>query len=191
MKRIAKWSVPRLALGAVLSIAAVSAAFFLTTTFSGEGSHEGQTGTAAEENHALPLTVSFPDGVTPTHSVPLTLMVENTTGKTATVAGPVVTIETPTDPQCGAEWLEVFPELNSGEKDAVMAARLAGTNTKPLATIPAGGGPKNVLTFYKVAAETPELNRLLLQFKPSMNTVDETACANAPVKVVAKLTAPH
>jgi hypothetical protein len=191
MKRIAKWSVPRLALGAVLSIAAVSAAFFLVTTFVSSGEHSGKTGAAAKENHALPMTVSFPESeLTPSHPVPLSIMVENNSGQTATVSGPVVTIETPGDPICGAQWLEVMPEDNSGEADAVFAAKLAGTDTKPLKPIPAGGGPKNILQFFEHVEGTSELNRLMLQFKPADNAINETQCAEQTVIVKATLGAP-
>jgi hypothetical protein len=194
MKRTSRWIAPRFVLGAVLSIATVSFAFFLVTTFSGEGSHEGQTGSAAKENHALPVTVSFPDGVTPTNPVPLTLEVENPGSAAATVAGPVVTIETPTDPICGESWLQILPEKFNGEEETVMTEKLAGVNTEALGSIPAGAGPKSIGFYYRsnggLGAE--QVKRFVLEFKPGLSAgTDETSCASAPVKVTAKLTTPH
>jgi hypothetical protein len=160
VKRSPKWFASRGVFGAVLSIATVSFAFFLVTTFSGEGSHEGTTGAAAKETLSLPVTVSFPDGVTPTNPVPLSLEVENTTGKAATVAGPVVTIETPTDPICGENWLQVLPEKFNGEEETVMTAKLSGANTEALAPIPSGGGPKSILGFYRLNGTRRPARRL-------------------------------
>ena len=172
-------------------MATTAMAFFLVTSFVSSGEHSGKTGAATKENHALPLTVSFPESeLTPSHPVVLSIMVENNSGQTATVSGPVVTIGTPGDPICGEQWLEVMPEDQSGETDAVFAARLAGTNTKALKPIPAGGGPKNIVSFVEHVEGKSDLNRLLLQFKPEDNAINETQCAEQTVVVKATLGTP-
>lgn len=188
MKRSPRWYLKRAVLGAALSVATMAAAFFAITTYVSEGSHEGSTGAAAEVNHALPMTVSFPNGLTPTAPQKLTIEVENNTSATATAAGPRLEIKTPTIPICGEQWLEAFPENEAGEEQTALAGRFAGTNTAALEPIPAGGGPKNVLTFF---SSTPKVKQILLRFKPSLTAAtDQTACANQPVKVIAKLTKP-
>jgi hypothetical protein len=186
MKRVLKWSTPRVLLGAALSIATVSFAFFLVTTFSAEGSHEGKTGAAAHENHALPLAVAFPDGITPTNQVPVTLEVENPNAQAVELAGPVVHIATPTDPICGEQWLEVWGETTGGEESSAFTERAAGTNTDALKAIPAKAAKANVLTYL------PGVKQVYMRFKPSLVAgTDQTQCAEVPVKITAALTAPH
>jgi hypothetical protein len=65
LKRITRWGAPRVILGALLSIAAVSLAFFATTTFDSSAEHSAKAGEAEHLTHPLPLTVAFPEGLTP------------------------------------------------------------------------------------------------------------------------------
>jgi hypothetical protein len=187
MKRNPKWHLKRAVLGAALSIAVTAAAFFTLTTFISSGEHEGTTGAVTEVNKALPMTVSFANGLTPTNPVKLTVEVENNSGQIATAAGPRIEIKTPTIPICGEQWLEAFPETETGEEQAALAARFAGTNTAALEPIPAGV-KKDVLTYFN---STPKVRQILLRFKPGLiSTTDQTSCASQPVKVIAKLTKP-
>lgn len=185
MKRSPKWFLKRFVLGGALSVAVVAAAFFVVTDYTSEGSHEGTTGSTSEAAHPLPLTVSFPDGVTPTHPVPLTIEVENDAAVPVELAGPQIEIKTPTDPVC-ASWMEAFPENESGTENTGVAERISGADMRPLKPIPAGAGPANVLSYYNGT-----LKQITLRFKPSLVAgTDQTSCANQPVKVTAKLVTP-
>jgi hypothetical protein len=182
----------RLALGAALAVATTAFAFFLVATFSGEGSATQNSGSAPESHHTLPVTVSFAEGVTPANPVPVSLMVENPSSEAAVVTGPKVVISTPAVPQCGEEWLEVEPETFSGEVEEAMAAKMSGANTEVLAPIPAGAGPKSIGNYYRSngGAGVELVKRFVLRFKPSMESVNETACQNTAITITAKVQSP-
>lgn len=161
-----RWSM-RAAAGFMGLIVSVSAAFFLTT-YIGDGSHEGKTGTHAAPK-TLPVLISFPESqLAPEHPVEVTAKLENTTGKAVSFQKLKLTAETPTVPKCGSEWLKFREE--GGTEPEVWQGVVNGTQSP--GAIPAG--TSNILT---------NGGKLFLEFDPSKNSVDETSCENVPVIV--------
>jgi len=184
-----KWTAPRIAVGIALSLTVSAFAFFAATILNdSEASHTAKSGAAEVIHKPLPMTVTFPEGVTPAMAagVPLTMTVANNTEKAASLAGPEISISVPSDPIC-ASWLEVWGETQTGEESAPFAERAAGTNTTdPLKPIPANSAATDVLTYF------PSVKQLYLRFKPSLVAgTDQTQCAGQPIQVAAKLTTPH
>ncbi len=150
----------------------VSAAFaFFLTTYVADGSHEGKT--ASHGTGTLPISITFPEGqLAPGTPVEVTAKLENTSGRALTFHKLKLTAETPSVPKCGTEWLKFREE--GGTEPALWEGIVAGTNSagETIPPIPAGTSP--VLT---------NGGKLLLEFNPSKNTVDESACENVAVIV--------
>jgi hypothetical protein len=183
VNRISRWLAPRFVLGAALSIAAVSAAFFLVSVFSAEGEHTAPTGSAPTESKSLPLTVDFPSGLTPAHAVPLTLEIENTaSAAAANLTGPKIEIKVPGDPIC-ATWLEAYGENGEGHEAKGLMMRFSGASTSLLEPIPAGA-KGDVLKY----ANQAEHFRAFLRFNPKMaEEIDQNQCTEQAVTVKATL----
>lgn len=164
-----RWSiVPAAGLLGLLTTAAF--AFFLTT-YIADGTHEGKT--ASHGNGALPLQISFAEGqLAPGVPVEVTAKLENTSGRALTFHKLKLTVETPSVPKCGTEWLKFREE--GGTEPAIWEEIVAGTNSagSTIPPIPAGTSP--VLT---------NGGKLLLEFNPAKNTVDESSCENVAVIV--------
>lgn len=100
-----KWGVrvTALALGLALSIAA---AFFIGQ-IAATGQHQGTTGSGGTGTQTLEVEVDFPsNALTPTHAVPLTANLNNTTAKTVMFGGIHPTITTGA-PGCLSSWFHV------------------------------------------------------------------------------------
>jgi hypothetical protein len=181
VKRSPKWFLKRFVLGAALSVAAVAAAFFVMTTFVSEGSHEGTTGSGGShiENEAQPVDIQFPDGLTPeAGGVPVTATVNNESGEPREWAHFLMSVETPTFPECGEDWLELHA-LGAGAE--WWEREFRGETELSLEPIPVG--EQNIFA----AAEPP--TTVELRFDPTVAaTTNQSACEGIPIIVTGKLT---
>lgn len=173
----------RVAVGVCGFIVSMAAAFFVATYLS-EGTHEANTGT--EGNKAQTVTISFPDGeLTPTHPVPVTATVNNTSGAPRVWKSFVMSVATPTVPVCGSTWLELYAQRDkAGVKSEApaWAEIIKGTNSTPMAPIPTG-----VQNIFSTA--NGELENVYLRFKPGLaESTNQKTCEGVPVKVTGKLT---
>ena len=152
-----------------------TAAAFFFATFVSDGSGEGQTGKGTITQ--MPNNVEFEDGLSPSKPVPLSVKVENTTGATREFSKVQFTIETPTVPICGQQWLEIKP--TSGFT-GFWEETFAGTNNEKVKVqtgthdiFTEGGWPATVVQ---------------LRFKPSLVAfTNQTSCEDTNVIVKAHL----
>src|SRR5262245_32835012 len=104
MSRIRNGS--RLAAGIIGFTATLAVAFFIGN-FLGDGSHTGTVGSKGNGTKTLPINLSFPDGeLTPTHAVPLTAKVSNTTAVPVKFTHISLAVTSAT-PGCEASWFSV------------------------------------------------------------------------------------
>lgn len=165
-----RWSM-RAAAGFMGLIVSMGLAFFLTT-YVGDGSHEGKTGTHGAPK-ALAVVINFPtEQLTPTNRVEVTANLENTSGKALTFKSFPMKVETPTVPKCGSEWLILSAE-GSTLTGGGYANVIKGTNEKSLDPIPTG---TNVIL--------DNGGKIWLEFDPSKTAAtDQSSCEGIPVKV--------
>lgn len=180
MKR-PKWFLKRAVLGGALASVAVALAAFVVVTYVSEGSHSGLTGSSTTENKSQPLTVSFPNGVSPQGGrVEVTVEATNTTSAPVEWSGPKMEIVTPGS-TCASQ-LELYAEKADGTESVPGNERIAGTNTAKLEAVAAGA---KVNPFLMIPG-TNDAAHVWLQFKSSVSKTD-LSCAEKEVQVKAKL----
>jgi hypothetical protein len=120
-RRIGHISKTTLAL--TLAISAAAFGYFLLTTL-GEGEGASKLGTGSTVTY--PVKVSFAEGLVPGKTEPVTVMLENTTGKATDVKAVKIVI-TDSAPECKASWFSVsssnkeWNEILTGTKAAAAA----------------------------------------------------------------------
>jgi hypothetical protein len=160
----------RVAVGICGFFVSMAAAFFVATYLS-EGSKEAKTGTAGNISQAV--TISFPDGeLTPTHPVPVTATVNNTSGSPRVWKSFVMSVE-------------LYAQRDqAGVKSEAPAwgQIIKGTNSTPLA--PVATGVHNIFD-----PANGEIENVYLRFKPGLTgSTNEKSCEGVPVVVTGKLT---
>lgn len=157
--------------GAALAGLTITAAFaFFFATLIGDAEHEGQTGKGPTE--VLPVTLSFPDGLTPESPVEMTATLNNETAGTISLDTFEMELETPTVPACAENWLEAWAErVSNGEQHTTLQAVLDGTNEGTWGEY--APGTQNVFPTAAV--------KVWLRFDPSTTAVDQSSCEQAPV----------
>lgn len=156
-------------------------AFFLATLI-GDGSHEGLTGEGPTEN--LPVSIDFPDGVSPDNPVEVSATITNETTVPIELMRFEMDVETPSVPVCGEEWLRIRPEVEGGGTSNNWEGKLAGENENPFG--PYAPGEQDVFD-----GINPELEAVWLEFDPALTEgTDQSACEEVPVVVTAHAETP-
>lgn len=172
MNRLKRNPIRGATFGAAFAIAAAALAFF-AVTYIGDGEHQGTTGGGSTQS--LPVTISFPDGLTPTNRVPISAEVENTTSGSLSFKNFTLTAETPTVPKCASEWLRFRAEVtSSGLKDEIWDKVIHGEYTGTIGPYAPG----------KHAIFTASGTGVYLEFSPTKSgETDQSSCQEVPVKV--------
>lgn len=178
MSRIRNGS--RLTAGFLGFMATLAVAFFIGN-YLGDGEFTGQAGSGGNGTKTLPITLSYPSNeLTPTHPVPLTATINNTTSQPQTFRFTSVTISS-TQAGCQASWFRVRAiSSNTSENEWWNAGPLGGGTGEGVLTFPPGLSPVGIGAN---AAKPVSFNLELVD-----NGTDQSACEGAPVKVRWKVT---
>jgi hypothetical protein len=172
LKRMKRGTWAALGIAGFLTCGALA---FFVGSFTAESSHTGTIGSGGTGVGTLAATVSFPEAeLSPTKAVPLTMLVNNTAGRTVTFHKLAITI-TPEASGCLASWFTVKAVKLSegGESVTQWEGFVAGTEEKAV-NIAAGEH-----------AITPSNIGINLVMKNEATS--QAVCENTSIKVVAKV----